>query len=239
MRTGWFSLFGRTQAANTHVEKRMDILNHPIDIVVILLISALFPVLVVMGSSFLKLSIVLMMTRNALGLQQVPPNIAIYSLALILSAFIMAPVFFQISDNLTQNPISIDDTNAVQEINGEIIAPYEAFLLKQTTQSELKFFSQQAQKMWPKEYQNRVDENSLAIVLPAFAVGQIVSAFKISLLIYLPFIAIDLIVSNVLLALGMMMVSPVTISLPLKLLLFVLISGWEQLLGQLTASYIR
>jgi type III secretion protein R len=217
----------------------MDILNHPIDIVVVLLIAALLPVVVVMGSSFLKLSIVLTMTRNALGLQQVPPNIAIYSLALILSAFIMAPIYFQISDNLKQNPVSIEDANAVQEVSSEIIAPYEAFLLKQTPPSELKFFSQQAQKLWPEKYRDRVDEKSLAMVLPAFAVGQIVSAFKISLLIYLPFIAIDLIVSNVLLALGMMMVSPVTISLPLKLLLFVLISGWEQLLGQLTASYIR
>lgn len=215
----------------------MDLLKHPFDIATILLISALIPVLVVMGTSFLKLSIVLTMTRNALGLQQVPPNIAIYSLALVLTAFIMAPVYFQISDNLKQNPVSLEQPNAIANINREIVAPYQQFLNRQTSPTEIRFFADQAKKLWPAQYQDRVDPSSLAMVLPAFAVSQIVSAFKISLMIYLPFIAIDLIVSNVLLALGMMMVSPVTISLPLKLLLFVLISGWEQLLGQLVISY--
>jgi type III secretion protein R len=194
-------------------------------------------VVVVMGTSFLKLSIVLTMTRNALGLQQVPPNIAIYSLALILTAFIMAPVYFQVSDNLKQHPVSLESPDALQDVNREIIAPYQQFLDRQTSPTEISFFSTQAKKLWPEKYQGRIDPNSLAMLLPAFAVSQIVSAFKISLMIYLPFIAIDLIVSNVLLALGMMMVSPVTISLPLKLLLFVLISGWEQLLGQLVISY--
>lgn len=217
--------------------RTMSFANNPIQLIALLFALSLLPLIAVLGTSFLKLSIVLSMLRNALGIQQIPPNIAIYGLSLILTAFIMAPVGLAISDNLKQNPISTDAPDFYQQVEQNVLTPYRTFLAKQAKPEQVKFFAGIGKKMWPQEYQSRIPDDSLVVLMPAFAVSQLIESFKIGLLLYLPFIAIDLIVSNVLLALGMMMMSPMTIALPLKLLVFVLIGGWERLLAQLVASY--
>jgi type III secretion protein R len=211
--------------------------DQPLTLIVVLVLLSLLPMLVVIGSSFLKISIVLSLLRNALGIQQVPPNMAIYSMALILTMFIMAPVGYQISNNMEGVPFTLDDANVFDRVDTQMLVPWRQFLEHNTQKKQIQFFSQTATRLWPQEIRKQMPEDSLFVVLPAFMVSQLVEAFKIGLLLYLPFIAIDLIVSNILLAMGMMMVSPMTISLPFKILVFVTIGGWERLLSQLILSY--
>ena len=215
----------------------MSLFNDPLQIIIILFLLSLLPLFVVMGTSFVKISIVFSMLRNALGIQQIPPNMALYGLSLILTIFIMAPVGIQIKNKIEENPINMNDSHFYEKINSNTLDPYRVFLERHTKKEQIIFFSQIGKKIWPKEYQTDLDSNSLIVLMPAFAVGQLIEAFKIGLLLFLPFIAIDIIVSNVLLAMGMMMVSPMTISLPFKILVFVLMSGWEKLISQLMLSY--
>ncbi|CAI1008543.1 type III secretion system export apparatus subunit SctR [Serratia quinivorans] len=211
--------------------------DRPLSLIVILFLLSVLPLLVVLGSSFLKISIVLALLRNALGIQQVPPNMAIYGLALILSLFIMAPIGYQINDSLRQTPLVMESEDFFSQLDEQVLMPYRAFLQHNTGASQRRFFGQTAQQLWPEQLRQTVPADSLLLMLPAFTVSQLTEAFKIGLLIYLPFIAIDLLVSNILLALGMMMVSPMTISLPFKILVFVMVGGWEKLLLQLILSY--
>ncbi|WP_408014916.1 type III secretion system export apparatus subunit SctR [Rouxiella aceris] len=195
------------------------------------------PLLIVLGTSFLKLSVVFALLRNALGIQQIPPNIALYGLAMVLTLFIMAPVGMEIQDNLGSNPVKIESPAFIQQVESGIFAPYREFLERNTAPEQVHFFADIGHQIWPEKYQQRIPDNSLLVMMPAFTVSQLIEAFKIGLLLFLPFIAIDLVVSNVLLAMGMMMVSPMTISMPLKLLVFVLMGGWEKLLSQLVLSF--
>ncbi|CAI8743263.1 Virulence protein YscR [Pseudomonas chlororaphis] len=215
----------------------MNLLEQPLHLILLLSAVSLLPLLLVLGTSFLKLAVVFSLLRNALGIQQIPPNIALYGLALILTLFIMAPIALEIQDNLAANPVQMQSSDFVQQVESEMLAPYRVFLERNTAPDQAQFFANIGKDVWPGKYHERIPDNSLLVLMPAFAVSQLIEAFKIGLLLYLPFIAIDLIVSNVLLAMGMMMVSPMTISMPLKLLVFVLMNGWEKLLGQLILSF--
>lgn len=215
----------------------MGLLDQPLQLIIVLLALSIMPLLVIMGTSFLKLAIVFALLRNALGTQQIPPNIALYGLAMVLTMFIMAPVGLDIQERLTHAPIDLESKDFVQQIDASILSPYRAFLEHNTAPDQVAFFSQIGHQIWPEKYHAHIPEDSLLVMLPAFTVSQLIEGFKIGLLLFLPFIAIDLIVSNILLAMGMMMVSPMTISLPLKLLVFVLINGWEKLIGQLLLSF--
>ncbi len=174
--------------------------------------------------------------RNATGLQQIPPNMALNSLAIILTIYIMAPVGMEVYENLKDKEISLKD-NSWQVAVEESTTPYRNFLKKHTNERERKFFLKTARSIWPPEYKEELTSDSIMILLPAYALSELTKAFQIGFLLYLPFIIIDLIVSNILLAMGMMMVSPMTISLPFKLLLFVLLDGWTRLVHGLVLSY--
>jgi type III secretion protein R len=215
----------------------MSLLDHPVQLIVFLFLLSILPLLVVLGTSFLKISIVLALLRNALGIQHVPPNLALYAISLVLTAYVMAPVGFQVSDALKTHPVEFSSPESVSQVDDGVLAPYRAFLKRHTPPRQIHFFVDIGQRTWPEQYKDRLDVNSLLVLMPAFAIGQLIEAFKMGLLIFLPFIAIDLIVSIILLSLGMMMVSPLTIALPFKLLLFVLMGGWEKLLSQLMLSY--
>lgn len=214
----------------------MELLNSSSQLIVLLFLLSVLPLL--MGTSFLKLSIVFSLLRNALGVQQVPPNIAIYGLALVLTIFIMAPVGLDVHARLQDEPLPNDIGALLQHIDEHALVPYRDFLQRNTDTEQVTFFNDIVQTKWPERYRNSVKPNSLLILMPAFTLTQLTEAFKIGLLLYLPFVAIDLIVSNILLAMGMMMVSPITISLPFKLLIFILIDSWGLLLGQLVGSYL-
>lgn len=205
----------------------MTIGSQPIFLIIVFFLLSLLPIFVVIGTSFLKISIVLGILKNALGIQQVPPNMALTSVSLILTMFIMSPIILQINDNISQEPINYTDSDFFQKVDETILSPYRGFLEKNTEKDNVEFFERAAQKKLGNE--TILKKDSLFILLPAFTMGQLEAAFKIGFLLYLPFIAIDLIISNILLALGMMMVSPVTISIPFKILLFILVGGWQKL----------
>jgi type III secretion protein R len=209
----------------------------PLNLILVVAAAALVPFLAVVTTSFIKLSVVFLLVRNALGVQQIPPNMALNALAIILSAYIMTPVIVQTFDILSTGQYvytSVDGLKAAYEAGKE---PLSRFLLKHAAEREKLFFLEAARTLWPPELADRLGPDSVAVVLPAFTVSQLREAFEIGFLLYLPFIAIDLIVSNILLAMGMMMVSPLTISLPFKLFLFVTVDGWSRLILGLVKTY--
>lgn len=195
----------------------------------------LLPFAVLMMTSFVKIAIVLSLVRNALGVQQIPPNMALYGLALILTGYIMAPIFHNVLTALKAAPeVNLKDFIELVFRNSE---PLRQFLAQNSDAYQIDFFRNTTDSLWPSEMAAAINRNSYMVLIPAFMVSELTDAFKIGFLLYLPFYAIDLTVSNILLAMGMVMVSPMTISLPLKLLLFVLVEGWTSLIQGLILTY--
>lgn len=209
----------------------------PISLAILLAALGLIPLLLMITTCFLKIAIVLQLLRNAMGVQQVPPNMVLYGISAALTIFIMAPVFEQ-----TQNIVSGMDKEAVSErgvlpMLGEALVPLKKFMEKNTSPSVLAVFQETAEKMWGEEVKERGLDNKILVLIPAFVVSELQAGFEIGFILYLPFIIVDLIISNLLLALGMQMVAPMTFSLPIKILLFVMVDGWEKLMTSLVLSY--
>ena len=209
----------------------------PITLAVLLALMALMPTLVVVSTSFLKIAVVMSLLRNALGVQQMPPNLALYGMALILSAYVMAPVGMHMFDRLTERPDTLKNVPSLVGTVREGAEPLREFMLKNSRAEQRDFFVRTAQRMWGPKLSEGVTQRDFIVLMPAFVVSELTAAFQIGFLLYLPFVVIDLIVSNILLAMGMMMVSPVTISLPLKLFLFVMVDGWSRLIQGLVLTY--
>ncbi|GAA4348408.1 SctR family type III secretion system export apparatus subunit BscR [Variovorax defluvii] len=209
----------------------------PIVLAFTLGLLALVPLIVITTTSFLKLSIVLSLVRSAIGVQQTPPNIALYSLALMLTVFIMAPVGYEMADAFEAQPSPTADISSLFAAAKRGAEPMRKFLLGNSKPEQRAFFLSQAKRMWPAKVAGLAREDDLVILVPAFVVSELTAAFEIGFLLFLPFIVIDLVISNILMAMGMMMVSPVTISLPLKLFLFVMVDGWSRMLQGLVMTY--
>jgi type III secretion protein R len=175
--------------------------------------------------------------RQALGVQQIPPNSAIYGLAIILTVYIMAPVGLGIYDDLKGKNLSLSEPTRLLDEVEKSAAPFRDFLKKRVKKDQQDFFFRTTRVMWPKKLADEVEPDSYMILIPSFTVSELTTAFEIGFLLYLPFIVIDLIISNILLAMGMMMVSPLTISLPFKLFLFVMMDGWTRLIHGLVLTY--
>ena len=204
---------------------------------------AIAPFFAVMVTSFTKIVVVLSLLRNALGLQQVPPNIVLNGLALVLTLYVMQPVAARMSEAVsgpggTMGAVAGATESTDSMLNSVNLAkePLRDFLLKHSRPNERAFFLRTAQKVDPARSADMSDRD-FVIVVPAFVVNELSVAFQIGFLIFLPFLVIDLVISNILLAMGMMMLSPTTISLPFKLLLFVLVDGWVKLAHGLVLSY--
>lgn len=213
----------------------MPVENNPLNLITFFAILSLLPIIFVMTSSFIKISMVLLLTRESLGVQQVPPNMVIYCLSLILSFYIMSPVY-----NSTITSISDKEPQNAHELVVKLQSSSQdtkKFLIKHTSRSQVDFFYQSIQELWPPNMRAKVKRDDIVILVPAFMVTEITAAFKIGFLIYLPSIIIDIIVSNILMAMGMMMMSPQTISLPIKLLLFIILDGWSRLIHVLFNTY--
>jgi type III secretion protein R len=209
----------------------------PVALALVLGMLSLIPLLVVSTTSFLKISIVLSLVRNGIGVQQSPPNIALYGLSLLLTLYIMAPVGSEIADAIGEVP---DGSATVQSVFAQVkkgAEPLRKFLTRNSKVEQRDFFMGQAKRMWPQNLAADVKQDDFLIVAPAFVVSELTAAFAIGFLLCMPFIVIDLVVSNILMAMGMMMVSPVTISLPLKLFLFVMVDGWSRLMHGLVLTY--
>ncbi len=198
----------------------------------ILLTSLTFlPAVVLMMSSFTRIIIVLSLLRLALGTQSSPPNQVLLGLALFLTFFIMSPVIDRVY-NEAYLPFSQDKIN-VMEAADKASVPLKEFMLHQTRETDLALF---VQISGSEEIESR-DKVPLKILVPAYITSELKTAFQIGFVIFIPFLIIDLVVSSVLMAMGMMMLSPMIISLPFKLMLFVLVDGWHLIIGSLTQSF--
>lgn len=194
-------------------------------------ILSLAPSILVMVTSFTRIIIVLSFLRSALGLQQTPPNSILISLALFLSAFIMAPTFDKVYNDAIV-PL-IDEKITEKEALPLMVKPFETFMLKQTRDKDIGLFVEMAKI---PELKARED-TPLQILVPAFMISELRRAFEIGFLIFIPFLIIDMLVSSILMSMGMMMLPPVMISLPFKLIFFVIIDGWYMICGSLIKSF--
>lgn len=202
-----------------------------ITILIALTLLSVAPSLLLMCTSFTKIFTVLSITRNALGLSTVPPNQVLAGLALFLSLFIMSPTLSEMNSQGVQPYLHGNKTQSVAFHDG--VAPLRTFMIKHTREDELALLTKVANKPMPR---NR-DSVELSTLVPAFILSELRAAFIIGFVVYIPFLVIDMVVSAALMSLGMMMLPPVTVSLPFKLLLFVLVDGWGLIVTALASSY--
>ena len=211
----------------------------PGDVIGLALISValgLLPFLVMSLTSFVKIVVVLNLVRNALGVQQVPPTMVINGLALVMTAYILMPtakatldaVKYKSADSVTDRVLDVMD--AARE-------PFRAFLSKHAHEREKRYFLKSAADLWPAADAAELKPDDLMVVAPAFVVSELNEGFRIGFLLYLAFIVVDLVVANVLVAIGLSQASPTNIAIPLKLLLFVVLDGWSALLHGLVQTY--
>lgn len=230
--------------------------QNPIVLIATLAFAALIPFILAAGSCFIKFSVVFSLLKNAIGLQQAPSNLTMNGLALIMSAFVMMPVVNHAVEYYYDNQVDFSNASSAQGFMDEGLGSYRRYLARYADPDLVHFFDslRDAQlrddpkggytppSSKPSAYEaERIDieQASLIVLLPAYALSELKSAFKIGFYIYLPFLVVDMLVSNILLALGMMMMSPVTISLPIKLILFVLMDGWNKVVKGMILQYIE
>ncbi|MDJ0918688.1 MAG: flagellar type III secretion system pore protein FliP [Woeseiaceae bacterium] len=202
-----------------------------IQILVLMTLLTLLPAAILSMSAFVRIIIVLSILRQALGTAQTPPNQVLLGIALFLTFFVMAPVISEIHTTAAKPYIDGELSADAALANG--IKPLRAFMLDQTRESDLALFASIAGHTDLAS----VDEAPMSIVIPSFMVSELKTAFQIGFLVFIPFLVVDLVVSSVLMSMGMMMLSPMIISLPFKIMLFVMVDGWALLLGTLASSF--
>jgi len=210
----------------------------PSSALITVVLLSLAPFVAVMVTSFTKIVVVLSLLRSALGVQQVPPNLVLNGLALILTIYVMYPVGQKMSEGVVGLEDISSSTEAMFAAADSAKEPLRDFLVKHSSPREREFFLKTIHKMVEKEERDSISATDFIVIVPAFTISELTMAFQIGFLIFLPFIIVDLVVSNILLAMGMMMLSPTIVSLPFKLLLFVLIEGWAKLAHGLVLSYV-
>lgn len=197
----------------------------------LLTVLSLAPAILIMMTSFTRLIVVFSFLRQAIGTPQMPPNQVMMGLALFLTFFIMTPVWHNIHENALV-PYMDKKISQPQAID-EALKPVRKFMFKQTREKDLALFIRLAKAPIPKN----MEEIPTTILLPAFMISELKTAFQIAFLLYIPFLVIDMVVSSVLLSIGMIMLPPLMVSLPLKLLLFVLVDGWYLIVGSMVKSF--
>ena len=202
-----------------------------LQILAIMTALSLLPAMLMMMTSFTRIIIVFAILRQALGLQQSPSNQILIGLTLFLTFFIMTPVFKQVNEDALQP--YINETITAGEAFDRVQKPFHAFMLAQTRESDIALFMEIADKRDVAT----AEELPMNILVPAFVTSELKTAFQIGFIIFIPFLVIDIVVASVLMAMGMMMLSPLIISLPFKIMLFVLVDGWALIIGTLAASY--
>lgn len=207
--------------------------EYSVKLQILLLMTALsfLPAFILMATSFTRIIVVLAILRQALGLQQSPPNRVLVGIALALTLLIMRPVWSAIHENAFQ-PYDNGEITLIQAFS-VAEKPVREFMLAQTHQSSLE----QMLRIANEPLDQNVEDISFAVVLPAFVISELKTAFQIGFMLFIPFLVIDLVVASVLMAMGMMMLSPLIVSLPFKLVVFVLVDGWAMTVGTLSASF--
>lgn len=218
--------------------------SNPLTMVVVLAGLALLPFFLIMVTSFVKIAVVLSILRTAIGVQQAPPNQVITGLAIVLSVYIMAPVgleaFTAVEPVLVEMEAGEFEGGVTEylEIGAQVMNPVRDFLLKHADPMERALLYELALELRPEEQRASVADDDLLIAIPAFVLTELKEAFVIGFVLFIPFIIVDLVVANILLSLGMHMLSPTTVSLPFKLLLFVLVDGWYLVIKGLILGYV-
>ena len=232
-----FSILAFAEDTAPIVNLSVAALNEPaqfvktINIAVILTLMVLAPTLILMVTSFTRIVIVFSLLRQAMGLQQTPPTQIVISLALILTIFIMEP-YAKKSWEEGVVPY-MDEKIGYEEAFEKGVKPFKEFMIKNTREADLALFYRIKKEPNPKN----IDDVPLTLLLPAFIVSELRTAFEIGFLIFLPFLVIDIIVASILMSLGMMMLPPVMISLPIKIIFFIIIDGWQLIIGNLAQSF--
>ncbi len=219
--------------------------SKPLLLLLVLVAMAFVPILFVMVTSFVKIAVVLALVRNALGTQQIPPNQVVTGLAMILTFYIMIPVGMDmyraatdvIQTQTNQGFLSQATLGLLQQGIMKAKEPLRTFLIKNASEKDRKLFFNLAKKMRKPEDKESVLPEDFSIIIPAFVITELSEAFQIGFVIFLPFLVIDMVVANVLLSLGMFQLSPITVSLPFKLLLFVFVDGWYLISRGLILGY--
>lgn len=218
----------------------------PLTVVLLLGALSLLPFFLAVTTSFVKFTVVLSMLRHALGTPQVPPTIVITALSVILTGYVMAPTAVEAYEAAQQGSGGVAGAELLTGASARsLIAaanrakdPLRKFLIKHSSRADRALFVDLAHRVWPAAQARGVGDDDMVIVVPAFVISQLAEAFKVGFLLFVPFVVIDMVVANVLLALGMHMLSPTMISMPFKLLLFVLVDGWHLLTQGLVLSYV-
>ena len=203
-----------------------------VQLLVLLTVLSLAPALLVMVTSFTRIIIVLSLVRNAMGVPQLPPNQVLLGIAFLLTVFVMSPVWTTVNTEALQPYLDgqIDQSEAISRAE----APVRRFMLAQTRESDLALFVGLSQDARPES----IDDVPTYVVIPGFIVSELKTAFQMGFIIFVPFLIIDIVVSSALLSMGMMMLPPVVVSLPFKILLFVLVDGWTLIIGSLVTSFV-
>lgn len=220
--TDFISIFSESDPTNVSTSVKLLIL---------LTVLSLAPSILILMTSFARIVIVLSFTRTALATQQMPPNQVIIGLALFLTFFIMAPTFQQVNEQALQ-PL-FDEEIGLEEAYERAAVPFKEFMAKHTRQKDLELFLQYNQAERPTS----IEDIPLTMLVPAYALSEIKTAFQMGFMIFIPFLVIDMVVASTLMSMGMMMLPPVMISLPFKILLFVLVDGWYLVMKSLLQSF--
>jgi flagellar biosynthesis protein FliP len=203
-----------------------------LEILALMTVLTVLPAILLMMTSFTRIVIVLAILRQAMGTASSPSNQIIIGLALFLSLFIMSPVLMQVNDQAVQ-PYLQEKMSAIESIK-VAVEPFKTFMLAQTRETDIRMFADIA----GIDSIASPEETPLRLLLPAFVTSELKTAFQIGFMIFIPFVIIDLVVASVLMSMGMMMLSPLIISLPFKLMLFVLVDGWSLIMGTLASSFL-
>lgn len=212
--------------------------SQPLEVILLLTLIALAPSILIMMTCFARIIIVLGFLRSAMQTQNTPPNMVLTGIALFLTIFIMAPVFSEINE-IAYQPYANEEITT-QEALERASVPLKRFMLKQTTNDDLQFFIDLSKTEVPEggmtdEYKE--NELSLTVIIPSFMIGELKRAFQMGFMIFLPFLIIDIVVGSTLMSMGMMMLPPAMISMPFKILVFVLADGWNLMISSIVASY--
>jgi type III secretion protein R len=211
-----------------------------------LVFMSLLPFLIMILTSFVKIVVVLSLLRNALGVQQAPPNQVINGVAFLLSLYVMFPTGVRMYDaakdlftspNVPKELLSAESAEFIIAVASKAREPLRDFLRNNSLVRHHRSFYRTIYRVLPEDYRDQLKPDDFLVIIPAFITTQLKTAFEIGVLIYIPFFIIDLVVSNILLAMGMMMLSPVTISMPLKLFLLVMLDGWTLLIEGLVSTF--
>lgn len=211
----------------------------PISLFLVLAAMAVLPFAAMVVTSYTKITVVLGLLRNAIGVQQVPSNMVLNGVAMIVSCYVMAPVLMEASEQMRGSPTQATASNAQQLIGAAdaMREPFRRFLDKHADAAEKAFFLKSAAAIWPPERAAQLKKDDLLVLAPAFLLTELTAAFRIGFLLYLAFIVIDLVIANVLLAMGLSQVTPTNVAIPFKLLLFVVLDGWSKLIHGLVLTY--